>query len=48
MKKTLSQIIAVIGMIIAIVGILLDAMDLEMPAYAFTIMDFSSDLKLSA
>jgi len=41
MKKTLSQIIAVIGMLIAIVGIFLDAMELEMPAYAFSIMDLS-------
>ncbi len=48
MKKTLSQIIAVIGMIIAVVGLLLDATDLEMPAYAFAITDFSFAAAIAA
>ncbi len=48
MKKTLSQILAVIGMIIAVVGILLDAVSLEMPMYAFSIADVSFAVAITA
>ena len=42
MKKTVSQIITIIGAIIAVVGIVIDALSNETPTVAFSIVDLSA------